>query len=99
MLQILIHKRENLRISFPQIIYLDTSSTFVYRVKGCKGYKIFDLDTGSTFVSKDVIFYEDKFPLSQVLEDDQFVLPLPAMDVSNELLLPNSGSTPIPGRV
>ncbi|KAF7840931.1 BURP domain-containing protein BNM2A-like [Senna tora] len=36
---------------------------FVGYAADCRGYKLFDLEEGNIFVSRDVVFYEDSFPL------------------------------------
>lgn len=61
---------------------------FIGYPSGCKGYRIYDINTTSVFVSRDVIFYEDVFPLSQVVDDDNVMLPLPAMDLSTNIPFP-----------
>ena len=35
---------------------------FVRYPFGKKGWKVYDLDTGDLFISKDVVFFEDIFP-------------------------------------
>ena len=36
-----------------------------YRISFCeKGWKVYDLETGDIFISRDVIFHEDMFPFA-----------------------------------
>lgn len=58
---------------------------------GIKGYRLLDLHTRETFISRDVIFHENIFPFhniknKSVLADPfpDFVLPLPLADLSDQ---------------
>lgn len=51
-----------------------------------KGYRVFDLETKSIFVSRDISFHEDIFPFSTLqhhsANDHHVVLPLPIPDLT-----------------
>lgn len=57
-----------------------------------KGYKLYDLETHSTFVSRDVIFHESSFPFQQFPQTHS-----PNFEFTSDLVLPNvSPSVDIP---
>lgn len=54
---------------------------FLGYVSGCKGYKLYDLIDKCVIVSRDVIFYEDHFPLKNVDTTlSEVPLPLPVFE-------------------
>lgn len=53
---------------------------FIGYVAGCKGYKLYDLETHSILISRDVVFYESHFPLKNVSDSSDMPLPLPVFD-------------------
>lgn len=42
-----------------------------------KGYKLFDLESGTFFVSRDAVFREDNFPFKGLQEEDNEVFEIP----------------------
>lgn len=71
---------------------------FIAYVSGTKGYKLYELATKKVFLSRDVQFYEKKFPMQQNFTSDDQCLPLPIGEptVSNlDLFGSSSISNPI----
>jgi hypothetical protein len=62
---------------------------FLGYLQGTKGYKILDIGTGKIIVSRDVKFYEEKFPFNNLEreknEPDAFEPPLCDDGVENEM--------------
>lgn len=50
---------------------------FLGYVPNCKGYKVFDLQDQKVLVSRDVVFYEDKFPFQDTSLHETHDVPLP----------------------
>ncbi|CAA7018786.1 unnamed protein product [Microthlaspi erraticum] len=66
---------------------------------GKKGWYLYDLDTGEFFVSRDVVFHEDVFPLAMVeTPQSQQIFDVPSPFVDNDEIVPISdrGSLPSP---
>ncbi|CAA0840091.1 Uncharacterized mitochondrial protein AtMg00710 [Striga hermonthica] len=55
-------------------------------VSGTKGYRVYNLQTKDIFITRDIVFYEDKFPFFQERETEgvqQTAMPLPV--IQNEV--------------
>ncbi|KAF7841438.1 Retrovirus-related Pol polyprotein from transposon TNT 1-94 [Senna tora] len=58
-------------------------------VAGYKGYKVYDLEEKISFVSRDVVFYENTFPLKGTFSDSESVLfPVPVIDNFEDDVVP-----------
>ena len=50
---------------------------------GIKGYKVLDINTNTSFISRDVVFYETIFPFASAsvqVDSDFLVFPKPVLD-------------------
>ncbi|KAL4320330.1 hypothetical protein GQ457_18G016730 [Hibiscus cannabinus] len=62
-----------------------TKTVFIGYPKNIKGYRLYDLETKNIFVSRDVVFSEDKFPFQEFKSENVKEIVLPAHAASSSL--------------
>ncbi|KAF7807315.1 Retrovirus-related Pol polyprotein from transposon TNT 1-94 [Senna tora] len=59
----------------------------------CKGYKVYEINSGKLLVSRDVYFYEDKFPCKDEKEKCDSDMPFPIMSSDYSMLYAGDNDT------
>ncbi|KAL0408239.1 UNVERIFIED_CONTAM: Retrovirus-related Pol polyprotein from transposon RE2 [Sesamum radiatum] len=64
-------------------LIIEALDVFLGYAHGCKGYKVYDLASQTTFITRDAVFYENIFPFS-TMDCQDLACPLPLVNIESD---------------